>query len=91
MNDLNKTARDTGIEILSINPSGEKDFPDYTKYNFLLSVSAPDYDSLAKFVNSLEVSNTVYIVEGLSMEAQSYNIDKRIEATLGVNAVAILN
>lgn len=90
INDINNIARDTGIKIMSIKPSGEETFPDYTKYVFDLTISSPDYDSLAKFINTLEVNQAVYMIDVLDIRSASYNKEKELNANLRVSAVAML-
>jgi len=90
MNDISGLARDAEVKILSIKPSGEEVLPEYTKYIFDLQVSSSDYDSLAKFVNSLEMHKTVYTADTLDIAASSYNKDKEIKADLRVSAVAMV-
>jgi Tfp pilus assembly protein PilO len=90
MNDINNIARDAGIKIMSIKPSGEETSPDYTKYLYDLTVSSSDYDSLARFINTLEVNKTVYMVDLLDIRSSSYNKEKELSANLRVSAVAML-
>ena len=90
MNDINNIARDSGIRIISIKPAGEDSFSDYIKYNYDLTISALDYDSLAQFVNALEVYRSVYIIDVLEVRAPSYSKDKELTANLRVSSVAML-
>lgn len=90
INDINIIARNAGIKIMSIKPSGEELFSDYTKYIYDLTVSSPDYDSLARFINTLEVNQTVYMVDVLEIHSSSYNKEKELSADLRVSAVAML-
>ncbi len=90
INDINNIARNAGIKVTSIKPSGEDVFPDYTKYMFELTISSPDYDSLAKFINTLEVNQTVYMVDTLEIRSPSFNREKELNASLRVSAVAML-
>jgi len=90
MNDINNIARDTGIKIMSIKPSGEESYSDYTKYIYELTVSSSDYDGLARFINTLEVNQTVYMIDILDIRSSSYNKEKELSANLRVSAVAML-
>lgn len=90
MNDINNIAREAGVNIISIKPSGEEQQADYVKYNFDLTVSASDYDGLAKFINALEVNKSVYMVDVLEIRSNSYNREKELNANLRVSAVAML-
>ncbi len=91
MSDINNIARDTGVKIISIRPSGENASPEYTKYMFDLSVEAPDYNTLAKFVNKLETFERVYLVEVSNIESPFYNKDKELRTNLRISAVVMLN
>ena len=90
MNNINNIARDTGIKIMSIKPSGEEPSPDYIKYIYELTVSAPDYDRLARFINALEVNQTVYMIDIMDIRSSSYNKEKELNASLRVSAVAMI-
>ena len=90
ISDINNIAQEAGVNIISIKPSGEAVFPEYTKYIFNLSVIAPDYDKLAEFINKLEVYENVYIVDALDIQAPSYNKNKELKADLRVSAVAMI-
>lgn len=90
MSDINNIARDAGVKIASIKPSGEETLPEYTKYIFDLSVSAPDYDTLAKFINKIEAYQDIYIVDNFDIQSSSYNKDKVLNANLRISAVAML-
>ena len=90
MNDINNIARDTGVKMMSIKPSGEEPAADYTKYIYELTVSSQDYDTLARFINALEINSTVYMIENLELRSFSYNKEKELSANLRVSAVAML-
>ncbi len=90
MSDITTLARDEGIKIIAIKPSGQEESLEYIKVGFDLSVTAPDYDSLASFINKLESFESVYMVDRLDIDSPSYNIDKELKAELRVSAVEIL-
>lgn len=90
INDINNIARSSGVVIMSIKPSGEESSPEYTKYIFDLMITSSDYDKLAKFINSLEVNQTVYMIDVLDIRSSSYNKEKELSANLRVSALAIL-
>jgi hypothetical protein len=89
-NDIGNIARDTGVKIMSIGSSGEEPAADYIKYIYALTVSSPDYDTLARFINALEMNTTVYMIENLELRSLSYNKEKELSANLRVSAVAML-
>jgi hypothetical protein len=90
INDINNIARNVGVGVISIKPSGEEKFPDYTKYIYDLTVSSSDYDSLARFINALEANQTVYVIDTFSISSPSYNREKVLNANLRVSVVAML-
>lgn len=90
MSDITTLARDEGVKIIAIKPSGQEEASEYVKLVFELSVTAPDYDSLASFINKLEFFESVYMVDRLDIDSPSYNNDKELKAKLRVSAVAIL-
>ncbi len=90
INDISNIARNSGIKITGIRPSGEEVFPDYTKYIFDLAIISPDYDSLARFINTLENNQNVYMVNALDIRSPSYNREKELNASLRLSTVAIL-
>lgn len=49
-----------GVKIVSVKPLPEKTLPTYTEYPFDIKVEAKDYNSLGKFVSSLESSNDIF-------------------------------
>jgi Tfp pilus assembly protein PilO len=89
INDINNIARNAGIRIISIRPSGEDSFIDYKKSMFDLTVSSPDYDSLARFINALEVYKSVYMIEVLDIHPYSDIKRNELNANLRISAVAI--
>lgn len=91
MSDISNLAWESGVKIISIKPSGESTLPEYTKYNFELLVTSPNYDNLAGFINKVEVDKNVYIVDALSINSASYNKDRELKAGLRISAVAILD
>ncbi len=90
INEINNIARDSGIKIVSIKPAGEDSLVDYKKYNFDLTVSSPDYDTLARFINALEVNQSVYNVDLLDIRSPSRNKKSELSASLRISAVAIV-
>lgn len=90
MSDITTLARDEGVKIIAIKPSGQEKSLEYIKLGFDLSVTAFDYDSLASFINKLESFESVYMVDRLDIDSPSYNIDKELKAELRVSAVEIL-
>ncbi len=67
-------AKDSNVKIVSVRPEPGQVFHLYVKYTFNLTVNISDYLTLGKFINKLENSYDVYMVEGL-------NVRPRFETT----------
>ena len=63
MSTISSIAKDSGVEIVSLKPGAEQVYPNYTKLEFSLTIKTSDYETLAKFVNKLEVCPDMYIIE----------------------------
>jgi Tfp pilus assembly protein PilO len=63
--DINNIANACSVKIVSIKPGQEQKFTDYLKVYFDLVINATNYHSLAKFINILENSPDIYIVDSL--------------------------
>ena len=90
MNEVNSIAKLAGVKIISVKPAGEMLNPDYAKYFFEVSLDAPDYNSLNRFVSALESSNSVYMVEDMSVTGKSeFKDGEGIKVNLRLASVAI--
>lgn len=70
IDNLGNIADDSGAKIISIKPDAEQMYPLYIKYAFNLGVVVKDYNALGKFVNKLEKSDDVYVIEMLGILAE---------------------
>jgi Tfp pilus assembly protein PilO len=92
MDDISAIARGAGVEILSVKPP-QKELPsaEYTKDVFEVSLNAPGYDSLAKFVNGVESSGNVYTVDTISINYQTGPNKKGLTANVRISSVSAIN
>ncbi len=67
IDNLGSIAELSGAKIISIKPDPEQTYPLYIKYAFNLGVAVGSYNTLGKFINKLEKSDDVYVVEGLGI------------------------
>jgi Tfp pilus assembly protein PilO len=66
---ISNIAKESGIKINSLKPQTEEQKTDYIKYSFDLEIAASDYHNLGKFINKIENSSDVYLVEALNIKA----------------------
>lgn len=69
IDNLGNLADAAGAKIASIKPDPEQMYPLYTKYTFNLGLQVNDYNTLGKFINKLEKSEDIYVIEGLGILA----------------------
>lgn len=69
INTIGNIAKESGLTISSINPSGQAKSTFYFKYTFDISFSVNDYHSLAKFINNLERSRDIYFIDNLMVNS----------------------
>lgn len=67
MNTVSNIAKDLSIKIISFKPQSERNYTFYVKYPFDLSISAPDYHSIGKFISKLENHPDIYTVDRISI------------------------
>jgi len=65
IDNLGNLADSSGAKIVSVKPDPEQMYPLYVKYAFNLGIVVSDYNTLGKFINKLEKSDDVYVIEGL--------------------------
>ena len=63
MSVLSGLAKQAGVNITSLRPEAQQGFQFYTKYIYQLSVEAPSYHAVARFISLLENHQNIYIVE----------------------------
>lgn len=67
MSSIQNFAKECAVNIVSIKPRTEQPKADYILLPFDLSVTARDYNALARFVNKIENSKDVYFVDSSSI------------------------
>lgn len=70
MNTINSLARDANIKIISIKPGGEEKEEFYTKYPFVLAVSADSYHAVGKFISRIENHSDLHFVDYINIRIQ---------------------
>ncbi len=65
---IGEMARETGIKLVSIEPSGDQDFSVYARRSFSISINANNYHALGEFIAKLENSDDIYIVDSLNIK-----------------------
>lgn len=85
---LGSIAKESNIKVISIRPSQERRFPEYVKIPFDLSLNAPDYHTLGKFISRVENYQDFYIIDSLSINANSQL--KGLNVSLKVSAVILI-
>ena len=88
---LNNMAKEFSVNILSIRPLPEKDYPIYIESPFNLKLEFNDYHTIGKFVSNLESHPNVYNVEvaGIAPEAtqpgaeiNKFSVDLKVSTIL---------
>jgi len=97
MDSLSNIAKNSSVKISSIRPISDEAYADYIKSSFLITVSAPDYHSLVKFISGVESYKDIYFVEELHInmvlaEAKQFQgtIDKDLKVSLKVSTISYL-
>jgi len=85
---LGNIAKESNINIISIKPYPAQELTDYIKIPFELSVNAPNYHSLGKFISRIENQQDVYVIDSLSINAN--NELKGLNVSLKVNTIALI-
>lgn len=86
---LGAIAQETNVQIESIKPLGEQTYGDFLTLPFNISIRAPNYHVLGKFVSRIESYRDFYIIESLRVQL-SKQADS-LQATLIVSAVMAQN
>ena len=91
MADISDIAKAADVNVLSVKPLQREASVDYSKDVFTLTVNAPSYDSLGRFINALESYENVYIVESMEISNQAGNAKKGLAANLRLSSVVMAN
>jgi Tfp pilus assembly protein PilO len=75
MNIMSEIAQVCSINVISIRPGQQKEYPSYVRHFFDLKLEANNYHSLGEFVSKLESRSELYSVEHLEI-IPVYSSDK---------------
>ena len=87
---LSTIAKDSSVEVISLKPQNEKEYPDYTEYLYSLTISAPSYHQIGQFISRLENSPDFYIINNLALRPEAMQIARNKEESRGVRLSANL-
>lgn len=91
MKDISDIAQRTEVKVLSVKPGQKESAADYARDSFEVSVSAPGYDALARFINTIETYNNVYMVDSLDIGSQAEAHKSGLTVNLRISSVAAGN
>ena len=87
INTVGNIAKQFNITVASIKPATEIKTQDFSKFPYDVSLTAPDYNSLGKFMSKLETYSDVFIVELVNITPQGQK--GQLNAVLKINSIAI--
>lgn len=82
INALSDMAKNCSIKIISLKPGSNENYQNYIKSVFLMTVSAPGYHSLGKFIGQIESCKDIYVVDEIGV---SPIINESAEGTENIN------
>ncbi|MFH1761092.1 MAG: type 4a pilus biogenesis protein PilO [bacterium] len=82
-------AKSASVKISQITPEKEIAMGVYTKYHYDMVLSASDYHQIGKFMNILENSPDIYMVENLVINSNADGEADSVTATLTVSTILI--
>lgn len=85
ISEINTMAKESNVSIDSIRPLQEQKGPDVARQPFFLSISAPGYHAIAKFISKVENYKDVFVIESFQVVTATQN--KPIAATLTLSSV----
>lgn len=83
INTINNMARDSNIKIISIKPGREEAVSVYTRYPFILNISANSYHAVGKFISKIENHPDVYFVDAMNIKMREVSQASDIESGNG--------
>jgi len=78
VNKLNEIAKQLPINILSIKPSGEQEFPLYIKYPFSMKIETNNYHMVGELLSLLESNPIIFHAEAVAMYPEELRMGKKI-------------
>jgi len=67
---LSSLAKESSVDLISLKPQNEKDYPDYKEYSYNILIMAPSYHHIGNFISSLESSPDLYIIDSLTLRPE---------------------
>lgn len=67
VNAINNIAKDSGVQIISIEPQAEEKQSLYVNYPFILTINADNYHAIGKFISKIESYSNVYFTQAISI------------------------
>lgn len=89
MADISDIAKGSGVKVLAVKPSQTEAADDYNKDIFEVTLNSPSFDALAKFINTLESSSNVYIIDGMQVKPVDKFEKNGLKADLRISSVAV--
>ena len=87
INTISNIAKESNIKIISIRPLSEQRSPEYIKIPLDLTVSAPDYHALGKFISRVENQQDVYFIDSMAISTDTQT--KKMTTNLKISTVLL--
>jgi len=84
---VSNLAAESGVQVANISPDSGQQYDDYIKLPFNLTLKAPDYHSLGRFVSKLESHSDIFVVENTQISS-GYN-QESLKINLKVSYVVL--
>jgi Tfp pilus assembly protein PilO len=86
---LGNIAKDSSVKMTSIRPKAEEKAADYTRYPFELSVTGPDFHTIARFVSNLERAPEQYEIDSLDFSFDREGSNPTMTVRLTVSTILL--
>lgn len=90
-NTISNIAKESGVQIISIEPGREEKQSLFIKYPFILTIHADSYHAIGKFITKIESYSDAYIVETTSIRPLSEVLNKELDETAAKTNKLIVN
>ena len=89
VNTISSIAKESGVQVVSLEPGRQEKQPLYIKYPFMINIRAESYHAIGKFISKLESRSGVYSVEALSIRPSSVDTpEDKLTVSLTLNIIA---
>ncbi|MDD5281574.1 MAG: type 4a pilus biogenesis protein PilO [Candidatus Omnitrophica bacterium] len=82
---LTDIAKDTRVQVISVKPGAQQQYPEYIKTSFLIVVRVADYHALGQFISKVENYRDLFLVEDINISTVNNQTDKRAERNLDIS------